>query len=221
MSRATSVIFFTKPMYIRLIFTILTVCVATIACKSGNKLTKEKNWDGLLNILNASHADESKAIRYDGVYCWTNSQAEVRNERIRYLAPVMFYKNGLMYADQFSYLDSSILRYQFITSNNHHDEIRKNFGVYKLNHDTLDCFFYTGFIGRGLSVKSRIAHYTGILKGSDTITKWHMIPPYPKISPNFRDLEDSSAPKTAVVKPFPADLLDADKIWLNKYRATK
>jgi len=192
--------------------------ILCISWQSQRRMVKDKNWKHLEAMLRSGTIPGDPGIRLDGVYCWVDSETLKQDPRAQYLLPIGFYANGLIRVDQTVYHDSQSLSYWCSMITNVPDRNYASFGAYRLSHDTIDCYVFTGFAGVSRSVRTFIAHYTGLLKHGDTITGWRMIPPYPKVRTDLNDMSDYTGARMYVFRPAPGCRIETDKIWMNRYR---
>ena len=135
--------------------------------------------------------------------------------------PFFFFKNGLVYHEYGNAVDSldfdsGILEYL---------KEKKTWGTYEIIDDTINvCINFEYYYG-GYAIY-RQTNFQGIIKDKNTIRKWHVINPYPKIKeitfkeylPLFVDTVNLYF-KPLSIKSFMDSV--SEKAWINKYRDYK
>jgi hypothetical protein len=188
----------------------LKICILFFISSCG---ATEKANDTFKRILNSPQSSSSQNLNFDGGFCFNS-------EKQYFLTNTMyFFKNGLIYNQEFSVRDSSI----------HEKWIRKylskekTWGTYEIKKDTINASIYEAYYDyRAHYIQTC---YQGIIKNKDTILQWHMVAPYPKLTKTKALSENYHIPnygrynlyfKQLAIKTFMDSI--SEKAWVNKYR---
>jgi hypothetical protein len=174
-------------------------------------ITTEKPNDSFKRILNEPKTLSAANLNFEGAY---NNNFNTED----YLqSPLYFFKNGLIYYQEGITLDSSkneIWLRKYLA-----DE--KSWGTYEVKGDTINACIFAPY--HDYTTHYLQTYYQGIIKNKETITQWHIVEPYPKLSKPlssdylFPDYERRSLYFKAIpIKPFMDSI--AEKAWVNKYR---
>jgi hypothetical protein len=188
-------------------------------------------------IINDSSGTENGKLNFNGAYHFIeesnyNQGTDYENGKptrvvaVPYLdKPVFFLKNNLMFFDNTLSLDSSVFftgERMYGTDEKHYSN---NWGTYKIENNVITAIFYYPYVGGNLVGKGYtqrlLTYFQGNIKNRDTITDWHMIPPYPNISSKANQYEFNSfmTPRELYFKKVPIDkLINPDSAWINKFK---
>jgi hypothetical protein len=138
--------------------------------------------------------------------------------------PVFFFEDGkVAYYDALS-LDSTGFR-QWQQQYNTVQRSLNCWGVYEVRNDTILAIIYLNYTGMWFKRKqTRLSYFQGVIKNTDTIQGWRMVPPYPefaqKYEMNKKFFEDLTTPKDLYFKSVPAKtIIDPSKAWVNKFKS--
>jgi len=164
-------------------------------------------------------------LRADGIYFSKNVRYDIEGIFVinNTFKPLLFKKNGFVYIfnpsvnnDKSYYLNRII-----------HNEIRNyNWGAYEINDKIITAIIPQVFYKRGLVSKYILCKYEGILIGTDSITNWRIIPPFPT---NFdKELNEGSMlemyQKPRCYSFFKNEIplsVDTSGAWFNKFINSK
>ncbi len=132
--------------------------------------------------------------------------------------PKIFFPNGLIYNFRNSAnVDSSYYIDQIISRN-----LDGEFwGVYKVDGNTIKAIVPTNYYKRGYVGKYCLSYFEGILIGTDSISNWRMVPPFPTnidYELNKDVIRSHQQPKSYSFYPNEIVLkIDTVGAWFNKF----
>lgn len=139
------------------------------------------------------------------------------------ILPLFFFANNIVYYP-FTLDDDGTQQFKF---NKEHDYYspsgysENNWGVYDINHDTLNVTMYNFFRTEGHSVVMAEINYQGIIKDSSNIINWHIAPPYPDgVYINNYYFKEGLIPRNYQFNVcIDKYKIDSSKAFINKFRA--
>jgi hypothetical protein len=138
---------------------------------------------------NFTSEDTEMILRCDGLYN-TYDTSKLRcslqiNERyVIYKPLIILNSHNLKHSTPGGSLDSNNLTFEFYANL---INFTKLVGNYYINNDTLRAKTPVYLYAPGMRLKLYECNYIGIIKNRDTITDWHIVPPYPKANPKFNE----------------------------------
>jgi hypothetical protein len=140
--------------------------------------------------------------------------------------PIFFFSDGLVLYSEGTSPDSTSFN-SWLSKYGQQKWSANRWGVFEIKHDTINAEIYTEYFdGTIKRLQLKISHFEGTIKNKDTLSQWHMIPPYPKISLadglNQQIFEYLKSPRDLYFKSVPTKaLIDSSKAWINKFRSKK
>ena len=174
---------------------ILLLAILSFQCIHSEKASSK------FNLLLNSHPNTSN-IKMDGAYHHISKNSyhfptDYKNGTpTRYIdspyldQPIFFFENGiLLYEYRTSTLEAKDITFSDV-------EARKNFytqkgwGVYNINHDTINAIIYvdflTGWLYQGVAERLQ-CNFQGDIKNGNTISDWKLIPPIPNFNKKYEE----------------------------------
>ncbi len=200
----------------------------------------EKASVNFIQLRNQKAPTSNTSIKFSGVYHHINEDSyhyptDYKNGMpTRYIdspyldQPIFFFENGILLHE---YRTTTLVESDISLSD---EKSKKNFyeqkgwGVYNVNHDTINAIIYVDFLrGWFYTVSERLqCNFQGVIKNSDTILQWHLIPPFPNVNKkkegNINFLESLKKGIDMYFKEIPEKkLIDPTKAWINNLQNKK
>ena len=135
---------------------------------------------------------------------------------------LFFFENGLICYNRGLSLDSVGFRSWMLEFGEEKGTL-DNWGTYEIKGDTINAIIYISYRAKSRikSVQLLQSNFQGIIKNSDTIMQWHLVPPFQKTAEEFHMnkgfLAYLKTPKDLYFKSIPIkSLVDPSKAWINE-----
>lgn len=213
----------------KLIFVILLCSVFFLSCIFPYI---EKPNNTFKTLINKPRCNNSPKLNFNGIYSYQLESSDY-NIGINYKngtptkfidtpfvnKPVFFCANGLLafsnslWLDSLGYLDANK---KFGTQKKSH---LNNWGVYDISKDTIKAIIYIFSYDAGNPMFQ--SNFEGVIKNSDSILNWHLVPPYHKIllkKKNKFQFDFFTTPQNLYFKKVPIDsIINSSEAWINEF----
>ena len=155
-------------------------------------------------------------LLWNGYY---NNATDFSQNTIRELPSqsVIFFKNGILSASGWSIrLIKSITAPKQLKKHNSYLQ----WGTYCITNDTISAINFVNY-GEGSSFvvsNYQATHYSGIIKNKGEIVHWRAVPPYPKITTKFSQIDTTENSTLVYQLLAEKTMVDSTKAWVNMYR---
>lgn len=215
----------------KLLTTLLLLVITNLHCMQTQKASAE-----FRTLLNQK-SEVNQKIKFDGVYHHITENSLhhriydkgvlIREVDTPFLhQPIYFFSNGLLLyefnlttieADDLSLADKK-------SAKNFYNE--HGWGVYTISHDTIHAIIYVDFRTDGFPDEAAdrlLCNFQGLIKNSDTLLQWRMVPPFPKFNKRYEyNSNILNALQNGVdmyYKEVPQmKQLDPAKAWINRFK---
>jgi hypothetical protein len=186
-------------------------------------------------LINDKRVISNNKINFNGVYHkiekedYHNATDYKNGVATRYVDtpfldnPIYFFNNGVIGFRNTLSLDSITFVKNLEKYSTQKDSYTYDWGVYEITNDTIKAVLYIAYDGSIFKGMTQVlqSNFQGYISSKDTIFGWHLVPPYPPIvkSPNELYFKFLTTPRDLYFKKIPIEeLVDPEKVWINKYR---
>jgi hypothetical protein len=141
--------------------------------------------------------------------------------------PIIFFNSGIISMSSGYIGNDSLLYYNMDKFGYKKKDFGFDWGTFTISGDTINATVYTTYeaipnILMYGGIKKLQSHFQGVLRNSDNIINWHMVPPYPKVlnrADQINEILESQKPINLIFRKIKIDgLIDPSKAWINKYK---